>query len=141
VGKQRAEMRPPPRCRVRPRAGMAQFRATGAGPLLGRRIEVPALRVDGTKLDVELAITPYQVNGKAIFTAYVRDISERVRSEARRAAQYAIATPFSGRAPLVELGQKIFATVPRSGGWLLAASWCLVKIGNVVGVPPREWPK
>ena len=47
---------------------------------------------EGTKLDVELAITPYQVNGKAIFTAYVRDISERVRSEARRAAQYAIAT-------------------------------------------------
>src|SRR5207245_9772207 len=104
VGKQRAEMRPPPRCRVRPRAGMAQFRATGAGPLLGRRIEVPALRVDGTKLDVELAITPYQVNGKAIFTAYVRDISERVRSEARRAAKYAIAALISSQLSLIYYG-------------------------------------
>src|SRR5207253_3216275 len=83
VGKEMAELIIPPELRARHRAGMAQFRATGAGPLLGRRIEVPALRVDGTKLDVELAITPYQVNGKAIFTAYVRDIDE-FESETRR---------------------------------------------------------
>ncbi|PYM01604.1 MAG: hypothetical protein DMF13_07520 [Verrucomicrobia bacterium] len=143
VGKEMAELIIPPELRARHRAGMAQFRATGAGPLLGRRIEVPALRVDGTKLDVELAITPYQVNGKAIFTAYVRDISERVRSEARRAAQYAIATLISGQAPLIELGPKILSTIARSGRWLFAALWVLDKNGKLVchstwGSPERD---
>jgi PAS domain S-box-containing protein len=143
VGKEMAELIIPPELRARHRAGMAQFRATGDGPLLGRRIEVPALRVDGSKLDVELAITPYQVNGKAIFTAYVRDISERVRSEARRAAQYAIATLISGQAPLIELGPKILSTIARSGRWLFAALWVLDKNGKLVchstwGSPDRD---
>ena len=143
VGKEMAELIIPPELRARHRAGMAQFRATGDGPLLGRRIEVPALRVDGSKLDVELAITPYQVNGKAIFTAYVRDISERVRSEARRAAQYAIATLISGQAPLIELGPKILSTIARSGRWLFAALWVLDKNGKLVchstwGSPERD---
>src|SRR5438477_8414826 len=143
VGKEMAELIIPPELRARHRAGMAQYRATGDGPLLGRRIEVPALRADGSKLDVELAITPYQVNGKAIFTAYVRDISERVRSEARRAAQYAIAALISGQAPLIELGPKILSTIARSGRWLFAALWVLDKNGKLVchstwGSPDRD---
>jgi len=92
VGRELADLIIPPELRARHLAGLAQYRATGEGPVLGRRIEVPALRADGTRLDVELAITPYQVNGKPVFTAYVRDITERMRNEARRSAQYAIAS-------------------------------------------------
>src|SRR5437868_11352231 len=133
----------PMELRARHRTGMAQYRATGDGSLLGRRIEMPALRSDGSRLEVELAITPYQVNEKTVFTAYVRDISERVRSEARRAAQYAIATLISGQAPLIELGPKILSTIARSGRWLFAALWVLDKNGKLVchstwGSPERD---
>jgi two-component system, chemotaxis family, CheB/CheR fusion protein len=117
----------PPELRARHLSGLARYRATGEGPVLGRRMELPALRADGTRLDVELSITPYEVNGKPAFTAYVRDITERMRSEARRSAQYAIATLISGQAPLIEIGPKILSTIARSGRWLFAALWVLNK--------------
>jgi PAS domain S-box-containing protein len=132
VGKEMADLIIPRELRARHRAGMAQYRATGKGSLLGRRIEMPALRSDGSRVEVEMAVTPYQINEKAVFTAYVRDISERVRSEVRRAAQYAIATLISGQAPLIELGPKILSTIARSGRWLFAALWVLDKNGKLV---------
>ncbi len=132
VGKELVDLIIPPELRARHLAGLAQYRATGEGPVLGRRIEVPALRADGSRLDVELAITPYRVNDKSVFTAYVRDITERMRSEARRSAQYAIATLISGQAPLIEIGPKILSTIARSGRWLFAALWVLNKNGKLV---------
>jgi PAS domain S-box-containing protein len=131
VGRELVDLIIPPELRARHLAGLAQYRATGEGPVLGRRIEVPALRADGTRLDVELAITPYQVNGKPVFTAYVRDITERMRTEARRSAQYAIASLISGQAPLIEIGPKILSTIARSGRWLFAALWVLNKSGKL----------
>ncbi|PYK68233.1 MAG: hypothetical protein DME45_08470 [Verrucomicrobia bacterium] len=95
VGRELVDLIIPPELRARHLAGLGHYRATGEGPILGRRIELPALRADGTRLDVELSITPYRVNDRPVFTAYVRDITERVRSEARRAAQYAIASLIS----------------------------------------------
>ncbi len=132
VGRELADLIIPPELRERHRAELAQYRATGQGRLLGRRIEVPALRSNGSKLNVELAITPYEVDGKAVFTAYVRDITERVRSDARRAAQYAIATLISGQAPLIELGGKILSTIARSDRWLFAAMWVLNNHGKLI---------
>ncbi|MGB8804845.1 MAG: PAS domain S-box protein, partial [Chthoniobacterales bacterium] len=132
IGRELVDVIIPPELRARHLAGLAQYRATGEGPVLGRRIEVPALRADGSRLDVELAITPYRVNDKPVFTAYVRDITERMRSQARRSAQYAIATLISGQAPLIEIGPKILSTIARSGRWLFAALWVLNKNGKLV---------
>ena len=45
---------------------------------LGKRVEVPALRSDGSTIPVELAITPHILeDGSQAFTAYLRDITER----------------------------------------------------------------
>ena len=131
VGRELVDLIIPPELRARHLAGLGHYRATGEGPILGRRIELPALRADGTRLDVELSITPYRVNDRPVFTAYVRDITERVRSEARRAAQYAIASLISGQAPLIEIGPKILSTIARSGRWLFAALWVLNKNGKL----------
>ncbi|MBA3881378.1 MAG: PAS domain S-box protein [Chthoniobacterales bacterium] len=81
VGKELAELIIPPEFREQHHRGMAHYLATGEGPLLGRRVEVPALRADGTSILVELAITPYRVDGKAVFTAYLRDITQRLAGE------------------------------------------------------------
>lgn len=81
IGKELAELIIPPEFRDRHRQGLAHYLATGEGPLLGRRIEVPALRADGKQILVELAISAYHVEGQAVFTAYLRDISHRRAGE------------------------------------------------------------
>jgi PAS domain S-box-containing protein len=49
--------------------------------VLGRRVEVPARRSDGTEFPAELAVTAVPVeHGKPLFTAYIRDITERNRA-------------------------------------------------------------
>ena len=61
--------------------------------VLGRRLELTALRRDGLELPVELAITKIPGTDPARFRAYLRDISERKQAEAmlaRRARQMAL---------------------------------------------------
>ncbi len=49
--------------------------------MLGRRIEMTAVRADGSEFPVELAITRIRLDGPPSFTGYLRDITERKRSE------------------------------------------------------------
>src|SRR5216110_598480 len=81
VGKELAELIIPPRLRERHRHGLARYLKTGEGPLIGKLIEIEALRRDGGEIMVALAINATQVNGSPIFTAYLRDITERKRAE------------------------------------------------------------
>ncbi|CAN5450454.1 hypothetical protein BH18VER1_BH18VER1_05470 [soil metagenome] len=81
IGEMLATLIIPPEFRDQHRKGLAHYLATGEGPLLGRRIEVPALRADGSRILVELTITPYRLEGKPVFTAYLRDISQRRAGE------------------------------------------------------------
>src|SRR5437660_11302177 len=85
IGKELAELIIPPRMREQHRRGLAHFLKTGKGPVLGKRIEIEGLRCDGSEILVELAITPFEIDGGRFFTAYLRDITARKRSdEARR---------------------------------------------------------
>ena len=81
VGKQLADFIIPHSLRERHRHGMAHYLATGEGPVLGERLELPALRADGVEFPVEIAITRIPTDGPPLFTAYLRDISERKRGE------------------------------------------------------------
>src|SRR5246127_1410996 len=81
VGKELAELIIPPRLRERHRQGLAHYLETREGPLIGKLIEIGALRRDGSEILVALAINATQVNGSPIFTAYLRDITERKRAE------------------------------------------------------------
>jgi len=71
----------PPAWRDQHRAGLANYLATGEGPVLGQRIEVTALRADGSLFPAELAITRIPLDGPPVFTGHIRDITERKRSE------------------------------------------------------------
>jgi PAS domain S-box-containing protein len=81
VGKELAELIIPPRLRERHRQGLAHYLKTREGPLIGKLIEIEALRRDGSEILVALAINVTQVDGSPIFTAYLRDITERKRAE------------------------------------------------------------
>ena len=84
VGREMADLIIPPPLRDAHRKGMAHYLATGEGPLLRQRLELTALRADGTEFPVELAITPLPGGGPPIFTGFVRDITDRKRSEVER---------------------------------------------------------
>ena len=57
--------------------GLQHFLKTGEGPVLNRRIEITALRRDGEEFPVELSITPLKFGDTWMFSAFIRDISDR----------------------------------------------------------------
>lgn len=64
------------------RQAMRQFQQLGIeGSRMGRRLEVRVLHANGTEFPAELAFIPVNVGGRSVFTAYLRDISERKRAE------------------------------------------------------------
>jgi PAS domain S-box-containing protein len=81
VGREMAELIVPPDLRERHRTGLRRYLEAGEGTLLDRRIEIEALRRDGTRFPVELTITRIEVPGEPVFTGHLRDITERVRVE------------------------------------------------------------
>jgi PAS domain S-box-containing protein len=81
VGKPLVGLIIPPDLRQAHRDGLARYRATGEHAVLGRRIEMRAMRADGSEFPVELAITPIRERDELMFTGYVRDISDRKRAE------------------------------------------------------------
>ncbi|MCU1263390.1 MAG: hypothetical protein JWO80_6275, partial [Bryobacterales bacterium] len=54
------------------------------GPARGRRMEIAAMRSDGSEFPAELAIIRIPIHGAELFTVYLRDITERRRAEAER---------------------------------------------------------
>ncbi len=76
-----AELIIPPRFRIAHSAGMQHYLAGGEGPYLGRRVEVTAMRADGTEFPAELAVDVAQGPDGRIFIGYLRDITERQRAE------------------------------------------------------------
>lgn len=55
--------------------------------MLGQHIEAQALHADGGLVPVELAITEIKHTGRRLFVTYVRDLTERKRTEAQVAQQ------------------------------------------------------
>ena len=89
IGREMADLIVPPALREPHRQGFARCVATGEGPLLGRRIEITAIRADGEEFPVELAITRINLPGPPMFTGYLRDITERKAAEAELRASRA----------------------------------------------------
>ena len=81
LGQQLADVIIPPALRERHRQGFARYLATGEARVLGRRIEMTAVRADGSEFPAELAITRIPLDGPPSFTGYLRDITERKQAE------------------------------------------------------------
>lgn len=81
LGKQLADVIVPPALRERHRQGLARYMATGEARALGKRLEMTAVRADGSEFPVELAISRIQLEGPPSFTGYLRDITERKLAE------------------------------------------------------------
>jgi PAS domain S-box-containing protein len=85
VGKELADVIIPPSLREQHRRGLARYLATGEARVLGKRVEMTAVRADGSEFPVELAITRIPLDGPPSFTGYLRDITKRKQSEEKLA--------------------------------------------------------
>ena len=105
VGQRMADTIIPPQHREAYKRGLRKFLETGEGPVLNRRIEITALRRDGGEFPVELTVSPLQLAGAWTFSAFIRDIGERKRSEAA----------LEERARLASLGADIGLALTQAG--------------------------
>jgi two-component system sensor histidine kinase/response regulator len=78
----------PPRYRADHRHGMARYLAGDSpGEVLDRRIELEALRADGSEFPIELSITRIDLDAEQFeFCGFIRDISERREREQKLVA-------------------------------------------------------
>ena len=81
IGQLLSELIIPPSLRERHQKGLARYLATGEAPVLGQRLELSAVRRDGSEFPVELAIVRIGTQKPPMFTGFIRDITERKRSE------------------------------------------------------------
>jgi PAS domain S-box-containing protein len=82
VGQLMAELIIPPSLRERHRQGLARYLATGETSILGKRIEMLAMRSNGREFPIELSITRVGPKEPPMFAGFVRDITERKRADA-----------------------------------------------------------
>ena len=57
------------------------FALTGAGPFVGKTLELTAMRKDGRRLPIELSLSAFQMGGHWHAAAIIRDITTRKMSE------------------------------------------------------------
>lgn len=81
----------PERYRAAHEAGLRRYLATRVPHLIGRTVEVEALRKDGSEVRVELALSGLQAEGGPQFAAVIRDLTkvERLTQAANEARERA----------------------------------------------------
>ena len=123
IGRELADLIIPLRYREAHRRGLAHFLATGEGPVIGRRVELSALRRDGSEFPVELTVTALREGPVAFFSAFVGDITERKRALQRLSAHHEATRTLSEAATLAEAAPKMLAAVGAALGWDVGALW------------------
>lgn len=81
VGRNLAEIIIPPAYRARHLAGMKHFMATGESRIFDKRLEMTAIRADGSEFPAELTITRLNREGTPLLTGFLRDITDRKQAE------------------------------------------------------------
>ncbi len=84
LGRSLDELIIPEEQRERHRHGMQRFLATRLASAVDQRLELPALRRDGSALTVEVRIRALESNGRTMFSAFLHDITERKQEQAQR---------------------------------------------------------
>lgn len=83
----KVEMIIPHSLREAHRRGVARYNDTGEARVLDSRLELGGLRRDGSEFPAELSITLLSREGRDVFVAFMRDISDRRQAEEQLAYQ------------------------------------------------------
>ncbi|MEN3940475.1 PAS domain S-box protein [Prosthecobacter sp. SYSU 5D2] len=81
LGRMLADYIIPERLREAHESGLKKYLDAGTAPILGQRLEMPALRRDGTEFPVELSINAVVDASPPMFVGFIRDITARQKAE------------------------------------------------------------
>jgi PAS domain S-box-containing protein len=135
LGKDMATLLIPPAMRASHRRGLARYLTTGVTRLMGKRVELSALRADGTEFPVELTITRIEVPGGPMFTAFIRDTTHRKQAaeERERAADALRASEYRFRTLTRQAPVGIIATDREGRCKFVNERWC-----EMAGMSPEQ---
>jgi PAS domain S-box-containing protein len=157
IGRSVAELLIPPDLRAAHAHGLRRYVDTGEARILNRRLELVAMRADGSTLPVELTIARIGAGRPPLFAGFLRDISARVRTEAEVAALLEREHEARVRAETAERSTRRVADalqrsllpphLPTIPGMQLGAAYRAGSEGSVVGgdfydvfaLGPRRW--
>lgn len=81
VGRPLADLIVPPRYHEAHHAGMERYLRTSEAHVLNQRLELEAVRKDGTEIPVELIIAAITSAGRPLFCAFLRNLTEQRQAE------------------------------------------------------------
>ena len=116
IGKSLAEVMIPPSLRNAHETKHREFVLTGKKHIFDRRLELTAMRSDGTEFPVELTITSLKEDGISLVTGFIRDISQqkKAQKEIENFAYYDSLTCLPNRRLLIDRFQQAVAISKRS---------------------------
>ena len=82
MGRELGPLVVPPELRDAHRRGQRRAVQTGESSIIGRPVELTALRADGSEFPAEITISRLTGGGPAMFVGHVRDVTERLEGEA-----------------------------------------------------------
>ena len=113
----------PPELRGEHTREMRRFLESGEAGALNRRVEVKALRRDGTSFPAELAMTPMRVGGAYAFTAFIRDISDRKWAERRLGVQHDVTRALAESPTRDDAAMTVLRAICEGLDWEEGTAW------------------
>ncbi len=97
--------------------------ASEEGPVATKRAETTAVDRDGNEIPVEITISATRWGGKHLFTAYLRDLTSRKRTQRRQQAEHGVTRVLAEASALEEATPKIIEAICAGLGWDLGEIW------------------
>ena len=112
--------------------GIEHFLKTGEGPVIGKRIEIEAIRSDGVRFPVELGVANTSLEGKHLFVATIRDLSSEKLLEAEniRVRRYLDL--------IMEHSPSVFYLLSQQAGQRAVFKWISPNIMKILSIDPDD---
>ncbi|MCW2962615.1 MAG: multi-sensor signal transduction histidine kinase [Thermoleophilia bacterium] len=124
LGAELAELIIPEELQGAHRAGLARFLDTREGPVLDKRVELPALHRSGRRLTVEITISAPVTDDGVFFHAFAHDITERTRRDRFQRAHLAV-TEALAIADASDMPHLVLGALAEAGEWSYAGWWAV----------------
>ncbi|QDK81321.1 PAS domain S-box protein [Spirosoma sp. KCTC 42546] len=108
IGKRLSDIIIPDVHRTAHERGMERYKKTGHGPVMGKQMELPAINREGKTFPIELYIIPVKQGDDEFFCSFIRDISERKKTEEKLERLSMVASANKNGIVFVGLDRKIF---------------------------------
>ncbi len=105
------------------RAAFESFSRDGGGPLNGRRVQITALRSDGSEFPADFTLTRIPMRDGWVYTLYIHDLTEEKWNERRRSTRYAVTHMLAETEVPADALPNVLGAICEGLEWDWAACW------------------